>query len=123
MAKKKLTRIDGDYLRKNLDNYMSWQYTFVPNPSDENIPVLENPPAGFEISNDRNYKTARIPFDQMMESNDTRDFYYCLHCNGWIEGIPFEHHEDDIGPLCGRRGIVSSCIRCGNEIGFSGMVS
>jgi hypothetical protein len=97
---------------------------------DENIPLHFSLPEGFEVVIEiYNYKVGRIPLEKLLEADknkqpvDTRMFYECKFCNGWILGHPYEQHEDDIGPLCGRRGYSSRCIRCGNEIAFCGMVS
>lgn len=99
-------------------------------PLDESIIVHESLPEGFEVVNEiYNYKVGRIPFEKLIEANDKKQpvdirmFYNCRFCKGWIDGHPYEHYESDLGPLCGRRGYVSSCIRCGNEIAFCGMVS
>jgi hypothetical protein len=109
---------------------MPWEQTWVPNPADDSIPVHETLPEGFEVVNEiYNYKVGRVPLEKVIEASekklpvDTRIFYHCNYCKGWIHGHPYEYHQDDIGPLCGRRGYVSSCIRCGNEIAFCGMVS
>ena len=101
------------------------------NSSTEKIPVLKDLPKEFEISSNWGYKTAAYPYDKNLEainkedykSVDNRFFYYCDICEGWIEGYAYQYEEDDLGPLCGRKGTVSSCIRCGHEIGFSGIVS
>lgn len=109
---------------------MPWQHVFVPNPSDDKLPVLKKVPKDYEVTGaDWSFQRARLPFDKLLEKYKAnknfkeRRFYSCRYCKGWIEGEPYEYHEDDIGPLCGRRGDVFSCIRCGNEIGFCGMVS
>jgi hypothetical protein len=77
-----------------------------------------------------NYKIARIPVKILIEMHDKGEdissipnYYYCMFCEGWVEGEPYEYTENTIGPLCGRDGLVSACIRCGREIGFSGRVS
>jgi hypothetical protein len=109
---------------------MPWRYVFEPNPSDTGIPVLKELPEGYsETKGWGEYKVAGYPLDKLIKeakegrTADYKSFYQCRYCDGWIEGKAYEYFEDDIGPLCGRRGTVSACIRCGNEIGFSGMVS
>lgn len=109
---------------------MPWEQTWVPNPADNNVELFQTLPEGFQVAREiYGYKVGMIPFDAALSASkndekvDSRIFYFCNYCNGWINGHPYEYHEDDIGPLCGRRGIVSSCIRCGHEIAFSGMVS
>lgn len=62
--------------------------------------------------------------DPLRNIRRPEDFlHFCPICKGWVEGEPDERREDTIGPLCGRRGIVASCRRCGWEIDFNGMVS
>jgi hypothetical protein len=112
-----------------------WKYVWEPNPSDKSIPLLKTLPERFVANGGLadlggwSIKTARIPHEELIRDKkdgknvDHRMFYYCTHCEGWIEGHPYEYHENTIGPLSGRDGTVSSCIRCGNEIGFSGAVS
>lgn len=52
----------------------------------------------------------------------TEDQYYkCPYCKGWIKGQPYEAREDSAGLLAGRRGVMTSCIRCGSELGFEGV--
>lgn len=108
---------------------MAWKQVWVPNPSNQELQVHKELPEGFVASDWSNPKLARIPGDVLIEGRnngkplDLRTFYECRFCEGWIEGQPYEYHEDNLGPLCGRRGTTSSCIRCGHEIGFSGMVS
>lgn len=109
---------------------MPWRHVFEPNPSDSSLPVHKSPPGGFEILGGwGGFKTARFPFDKVIElaNNkqewDEREFYHCRNCDGWIEGKPYEYKENSMGILCGRRGTTSSCNRCGDELGFSGMVS
>jgi len=109
---------------------MPWKHVFEPNPSDNSLNVLKTLPDGFEeTSGWGGFKTASRRMEDLLEQKkqgvplDHRMFYTCQFCKGWIEGRPYEYQENTIGPLCGRKGYVSSCIRCGNEIGFSGMVS
>lgn len=97
---------------------------------DSSMKVHEKPPEGFEIKGVwANFKTARVPVKTLLEQRDAgtepdfREFYECKYCDGWIEGSPSSYREDNIGHLCGRRGETFSCIRCGREIGFTGMVS
>lgn len=109
---------------------MPWERTWVQNPSDNEIEVHQFLPEGFEeYPTCGQFKHSRLPTEVLIEAQksgkalDHRSFYECTYCNGWIEGRPYEYYESDLGPLCGRRGTVSSCRRCGREIGFSGMVS
>lgn len=109
---------------------MPWKHVWEDNPSDETISVLTELPPRFEERLEcGRIKTAYIPAKLLIEDKqngkpiDARILYHCPYCKGWIDGRPYEYRVDNIGPLCGRRGITSSCIRCGREIGFSGMVS
>lgn len=111
---------------------MPWKQVWEPNPSDDNIPLLKELPPEFKQGDFSwgGVKTASIPVDVLIREHQEgkkipkiTSYYYCDDCKGWIAGYPYEYREDDIGPLCGRRGTVFSCIRCGNEIGFNGMVS
>lgn len=111
---------------------MPWRHTFVPNPSDKSIKVRKKLPKGFLVDDFiSTYKVAQYPIDKLIERIkegkskpiDTKSLYFCQHCNGWLEGIPYQYRQDNIGNRCGRRGMCSSCKRCGGEIGFSGMVS
>lgn len=113
---------------------MPWKQVWEPNPSNEDVPVLNELPTGFVESTWGSPKTAKhgLPIEEMiekikagakMEDFDHRCFYHCCYCKGWIEGEPYQYREDNIGPLCGRRGTAYSCQRCGHEIGFSGMMA
>lgn len=52
-------------------------------------------------------------------------FFFCKHCNGWIEGFPEERRLNTMNSfrLSGRRGISFVCIHCQKEISFWGAVS
>jgi hypothetical protein len=52
-----------------------------------------------------------------------KEWHKCSMCKGWVEGRAGQRREDSMGILCGRRGRVTYCQRCGHEIGFFGMVS
>lgn len=77
---------------------MPYRQVWVPAPVDESIPVLETQPS-------------------------QSPSYHCRYCNGWIMGKCNKYKEDSIGPLSGRKGTASHCIRCGTEIDFFGMYS
>lgn len=109
---------------------MPWKQVWQPNPSDSSKEVLQELPKGFiEDSGWEGFKVARLPVKVLLEQKksgqpiDQRQFYNCRHCKGWIEGDPYQYKESSLGPLCGRRGTTSACIRCGKEIAFSGLVS
>lgn len=104
---------------------MPYKLVWEPAPENKDIPVLETLPEGL---NEKpcwgNYKMAETPLEEVISKKIPWIYYYHCHwCKGWIKGRPNEYREDTIGPLSGRRGTAFYCIRCGNEIGFSGMVS
>jgi hypothetical protein len=94
---------------------MPWESSWVPAPSDPSLPVLAELPEG----------VAEWPWpdDPRRAHGGGRRFYHCKRCGGWIEGNPTEYRVDTLAPLSGRRGVETYCIRCGEEIAFSGMVS
>lgn len=47
--------------------------------------------------------------------------YFCRHCDKLIPGEPKRYKVDDLGILSGRRGTVTECRECGNQIDFWGM--
>ena len=51
--------------------------------------------------------------------------YYCGNCKGWIMGEPNDYYINNLAPehLAGRRGHDYYCRRCGENVGFSGIVS
>lgn len=51
--------------------------------------------------------------------------YECHHCNGWIKGEPNKYEINTLRPsqLAGRQGTEFYCRRCGNQIGFMGIMS
>ena len=93
---------------------MPWQMTWEIAPQNLELEVIK------KLSS--NY----LPLNSFISYNkDNRldCMFYCQYCEGWIKGQPTEYQEDTLGPLCGRRGIASYCIRCGNEIDFYGVMS
>ena len=105
------------------------EQAYEQNTSNDGIPLLKTLPEGFVEENAWGYKVGRKPIEVLFQDKDngvpidSRIFYHCQYCEGWIEGSPSQHNEDTIGPLCGRRGTVTVCCRCTHEIGFCGMVS
>ena len=65
----------------------------------------------------------RTPFIGMTALTPT--LYFCPRCPGWVPGYPGSYDEDTFAPhqLAGRRGTVTYCLRCGEEIAFLGLVS
>lgn len=109
---------------------MPWKQVWEENPSDNSIAVLKAPPDDFEIIGEKwALQRAKLPWKIVREllkedkSPNLRTYYRCHYCDGWIEGEPYEYSENSLGPLCGRNGTAYSCVRCGREIGFTGMVS
>ena len=108
---------------------MPWKQVWVPNPTNKTLKVHKELPPGFKASEWGRPTTAHIPAASLVKDKqagkkpDFRWFYECAYCKGWIEGRPSQYEESNLGPLCGRRGTVYSCIRCGHELGFEGIMS
>jgi len=88
---------------------MPYQMVWIP--PEKEINVIKELPNGTEVRGDTAFLDDGKTFKQ---------WYKCERCEGWVEGEPDEYNEDTIGPLCGRRGTVTSCKRCGWEISFWG---
>lgn len=97
---------------------MPFETTWVPAPRDENIPLLKELPEGVFVQCGPGIMRAYGHVDYVL-----RWFYWCDRCKGWVEGQPLTSHEDTMGILCGRRGIATNCIRCGEELEFDGMIA
>jgi len=84
------------------------------------LPVLKDPPEGSEEGFSFGYKSRRT-----RHPNPFHWWYFCHHCQGWIEGQPHENEVNNLDGrrLAGRKGTEFFCIRCAEEIGFSGMMS
>lgn len=62
---------------------------------------------------------------------DDKSWYECkkpyedsvIGCGGWIEGRYETTKDDTIDILCGRKGRVHRCRKCGKEVGFDGSFS
>lgn len=95
---------------------MPWESHWVPAPKNLALPVLVELPEGVE-----EYPA----FGDVVRraSGIGRRFYLCKRCKGWIEGDPTQSRVDTLAPLSGRRGVETYCIRCGEEIAFSGLMS
>ena len=99
---------------------MPYKLQWVPTPTNEDLEVLDKMPEnidleGYVLDNEGKF----------VYGNDGKriSYYYCEWCEGWILGHPNRYKEDTLAPLAGRRGTVESCIKCGNEIDFFGVVS
>lgn len=96
---------------------MPYESRWVDPPTDPTLPVLAEPPEGCVPGiGFGGPKEVRTP-------DHRRHFYECRHCKGWIEGHPHESRVNNLGPLSGRRGTEFHCVRCGHEVGFTGMMS
>lgn len=89
---------------------MPWINVWVPPNSNNALPVLKDLPENAKLYGGR-------------ATVDRKPYYKCTYCDGWIEGSPDSKQENTLGPLCGRCGTVLSCIRCGQEIDFFGVIS
>lgn len=94
---------------------MPYEQHYVSAPENMNLPVLKEEPDG------KKFFTGQII--ALAGEDKGKSWYHCRYCEGWIEGTPSRFHESTLGPLCGRQGWAEHCIRCGNEIDFSGSVS
>lgn len=94
---------------------MPYETRWVPAPSDLSLPVLTEPPEGAT-----DWPSLGGPKEVRLGH---RHFYHCRDCGGWIEGHPNEYRVDTLAPLSGRRGTEYFCLRFGQEIGFSGLMS
>lgn len=102
---------------------MPWKQTYEPAPKDMSLVVLKELPEGVTEHQElfSRIKTAA----GKPSAEGWPHYYFCRYCGGWIEGYPNEYRVNtmDSYRLSGRRGTESHCIRCGEQIGFSGMVS
>ena len=91
-------------------------------PKRLDMPVLKDPPEGSDIRLTFGYKWVSSP---VLGGRPFKVWFFCHHCQGWIEGEPHEHEVNDLDGrrLCGRRGTEFWCLRCAQQIGFSGMMS
>jgi len=115
---------------------MPWRTVWEPPPGVEKIKVIPGTkdvlPEGFEKWFNHSLIKAKIR-EKLLSPHGTVDdedrvkesdhLHFCPICKGWVEGKPDQHQEDTMGPMCGRRGNVTSCRRCGWEIDFNGSVS
>lgn len=97
------------------------RYEHFDAPKNPSLPVLKDKPDG------RDYGIFGPPqiWSDHTKGHPIKHWYECYRCGGWIEGMPFEHNVNTLDPahLAGRRGTEFYCIRCGEEIHFSGLVS
>jgi hypothetical protein len=91
---------------------MPWEMRWI-QPTEE-MKVLKELPEGVEVSGDEAI---------LFKDDKVFNWHFCKRCEGWIEGRAGTQSEDTIGPLCGRRGHSTYCLRCGHEISFFGMMS
>jgi hypothetical protein len=89
-------------------------------PKRLDLPVLKEPPEGVEEGLSFGHKSLRTRYPAPF-----KQWFYCQHCEGWIEGEPHENEVNNLDGrrLAGRKGTEFWCIRCARQIGFSGMMS
>jgi len=58
-------------------------------------------------------------------NGEFKTFHFCRYCGGWIEGHANQYEVNTLNAsqLSGRQGTEYHCQRCGERIGFMGMVS
>jgi hypothetical protein len=106
---------------------MPYHTIWTPNPHDKSLPVLkdEDLPAGV-------YDLGLTGFfgGHTREKHGTIDgeyvrFHYCPHCGGWIPGDYYTYQVNNLNTraLAGRSDECSACRRCGEEVGFTGLMS
>lgn len=101
---------------------MPYRQVYEPAPSNKSLPILEELPAG--VMEDSLSLTIREARGRTADGV-YRYFYFCRRCKGWIEGQANTYQVNTLAPhqLAGRSGTEYYCIRCGDEIGFMGMMS
>jgi len=89
-------------------------------PQRPELSVLKELPESAENGFTFGYKSQRTRHPEPF-----RQWFFCHHCGGWIEGEPHENEVNNLDGrrLAGRRGTEFYCIRCARQIGFSGMMS
>lgn len=92
-------------------------YVWVPEKRRIALAVYPELPSG--------YVEVRFPFSVYREArtSDWEYMYFCSRCQGWLKGHPHTHEENTLAPLSGRSGWVWECQRCGEELGFEGIIS
>ena len=99
------------------------KYEFFEYPKKPELIVHKEPPPDTDDRFSFGYKSR---WSVRSATCQYKTYFFCHHCGGWIEGEPHENEVNTMSPshpLSGRRGWEFYCLRCGGEIGFSGMVS
>lgn len=79
--------------------------------------LAENDPDIIEIAADGKVRHGRS------RSEPAGVFYFCPHCNGWVGGWPLTERVSNLGYLSGRRGTVTRCHGCLEELDFHGAIA
>lgn len=102
---------------------MPWRQVYEPAPKNERLPILENLPNGVE---EKSFSLSAIREAWGHPTPETfASYYHCYRCGGWIEGQPNSYQVNTLNPamLAGRQGTEYYCRRCGEQIGFDGLMS
>lgn len=101
---------------------MPYRQVYEPASQDMSIEVVQELPEG--ITERRHsysgIREARGDGDRYFEA-----YTYCRHCDGWVKSSPNMYNVNtlDTRSLSGRSGQDFHCARCGEKIGFMGMMS
>ena len=103
---------------------MPYQTTWVAAKKDPNRKCYAILPDGYEVA------SGLFACYQLASKDGTRcaipenALHFCEKC-GWVEGYPNQYKVNtlDSAHLSGQRGEDYHCARCGNHIGFSGVMS
>lgn len=103
---------------------MPYRQVYEPAPKDMNLPVIKEGelPAGVE---EKRWTLSSLREAAGMVGDEYLVFHFCHWCKGWIPGHANEYRVNtlDSSRLAGRQGQEYYCKRCGQEIGFSGLMS
>lgn len=100
---------------------MPYRTVYEPASKDPSIEVVQELPEGIEEKrNLGNYRMARGSGDRYFE-----EYTYCRHCGGWVKSHAnmYSVNTTNSHSLSGRNGQDFHCARCGERIGFMGMMS
>jgi len=104
---------------------MPFRQQYFPAPQDRSLPVYHDLPPEYVASRFLDSHNATIKAEHYGEGKE-QFMHYCRYCLGWIPGQANEFPINTMShrhPLGGRQGTEYYCRRCGEQIGFSGIVS
>lgn len=102
---------------------MPYRHQWFDAPKDTSLSVLKSLPS--DVSEDRLNDLFNLKQAAGYVDGQYKTFHFCPHCGGWIEGHANQYEVNTLnsGHLAGRRGTEFFCCRCGERIGFFGMMS